>query len=58
MALVRRGPGAIVYSTADSAAQAFDRELMPQLPSADRVAYEPDYEVVAFEEELARGKGR
>lgn len=58
--------GEVVYSSADSSveaserdAAAFDRELEAgdldlsgYLPSSDRVGFEDDYEVVAFEEEL------
>jgi hypothetical protein len=91
MALDRRSPGAVVYSTADTAVEeskrdiaAFDRELATggklgsgmerdarkdagtpsaidlrrYLPPTDRVGYEADYEVVAFEEELAGRRGR
>ena len=65
-----RSLGEIVFSTGDSESEAaardlaaFDRELdgagldlMPYLPSPDRVAFEDDYAVVAFEEEMrARG---
>ena len=59
--------GAVVYSSADSAAEAserdgaaFDRELAAEvdltayLPSPDRAGFEDDYEIVAFEEELQR----
>jgi hypothetical protein len=62
MALDERGPGAIIYSTADTDLEAsrrdlaaFDRALVPP---TDRVGYEADYEIVAFEEEMAGRKGR
>ncbi|MBT8489272.1 MAG: hypothetical protein HKO77_06500, partial [Gemmatimonadetes bacterium] len=62
----------IVFSTADTPEEAsrrdmelFDRELSPAeldldryLPSLDRVGYEHDFELVAFEEKLERRKGR
>jgi hypothetical protein len=71
--LEKRQLGDIVYSTSDSAAEAgereialFDRELAGEasldryLPGLDRVAFEDDYEIVAFDEELKRKgvKGR
>ncbi len=55
--------GDIVYSTADTPAEAdardlaaLDRELdlTAYLPSPDRIGFEDDYEVVAFDEELKR----
>ncbi len=59
--------GGVVYSSADSAVEAseregvaFDRELAgeidltPYLPSPDRVGFEDEFELVAFEEELKR----
>ena len=59
--------GDVVYSSADSSVEAseregaaFDRELAADmdlsayLPSLDRVGFEEDYELVAFEEELKR----
>jgi len=61
-------PGDIVFDTGDTAAEAdardrdlFDREigageLKGYVPAPDRVDYEEDFEVVAFEEEL-RGRG-
>lgn len=64
--LEERRPGDIVYSTADDASQAAERELAAfdrelgradverYLPSPDRVGFEDDFEVIAFEEELAR----
>ena len=69
--LDRTSLGEIVFSTADSSEEAderdqalFDRELggaSPSLdrylPMVDRVGFEEDYELVAFEEEL-RGRGR
>ena len=63
LALDERTPGEVVFATDDSAAEAgerelasFDRELLGYVPDTDRVGYEADYEVVAFEEEL-RGRG-
>lgn len=65
--LERRTLGEIVYDTSDSPEEAtvrdlalFDRQLAGDadldryLPAADRIDFEEDYEVVAFEEELAR----
>jgi hypothetical protein len=65
--LEKDGLGGVVYSSADSAAEAseregvaFDRELAaeidltPYLPSPDRAGFEDEFEVVAFEEELKR----
>jgi len=58
-----RRPGDIVYSSADTPAEAdardlaaLDRELdlTPYLPAPDRIGFEDDYEVVAFDEELRR----
>jgi len=59
--------GQVVYSSGDSAEEeserdqaAFDRELAGDvdltvyLPSPDRVGFEEEYEIVAFEEELKR----
>ena len=59
--------GEVVYSSADSAAEAserdqaaFDRELAANvdltayLPSPDRAGFEDEFEIVAFEEELKR----
>ena len=59
--------GKVVYSSADSAAEAserdgaaFDRELAAEvdltayLPSPDRIGFEDDFEIVAFDEELKR----
>jgi hypothetical protein len=66
--LEKRTLGEIIYSTSDTASESdardaklFDRALAGghvdverHLPALDRVAYEDDFEVVAFEEELAR----
>jgi len=66
--LDERSLGDIVFSTSDTAEEAderdrtlFDRALAEEvidldrrLPSVDRVAYEDDYELVAFDEELDR----
>lgn len=66
MELEKRSLGDIVYSTADTAEEAdardraiFDKklaegdlELDRYLPSIDRVGFEEDYEMVAFDEEL------
>ncbi|MED5199359.1 MAG: hypothetical protein VYB51_06090, partial [Gemmatimonadota bacterium] len=58
--------GEVVYSSADSTEEtserdqaAFDRELAgvdltAYLPSPDRVGFEDEFEIVAFEEELKR----
>ena len=68
--LEKRQLGETVYSSADSPEEAsrrdlaaMDRELQPAamdlsgyLPSPDRVGFEDDFEVVAFEEELARSR--
>ncbi len=68
--LEKQTTGDVVFSTGDSAIEAgqreleaFDRalaagevDLAGYVPSADRVAFEADYEAVAFEEEL-RGRG-
>lgn len=61
LSLEGRTPGEIVFHTGDSAVEAgereleaFDRELAGYIPDTDRVGYEADYEVVAFEEELER----
>lgn len=61
LALDEREPGAVVYHTGDSTAEAgrreleaFDRELAGYVPATDRVGYEADYELVAFDEELER----
>jgi len=68
LSLEDRDIGDIVYDTGDTAAQAdareqamFDRslaeaDLSPYLPSPDRVAFEDDWDAVAFEEEM-RGRG-
>ena len=70
MALDDRELGDVVYSSADTPSEAserdmaeFDRELAAAemdlsgyLPSPDRVGFEDDYEIVAFDEEL-RGRG-
>lgn len=66
--LDRRSIGDIVFHTGDSEEEAtdrelalFDRELLDDprsltryLPSVDRVGYEDDFELVAFDDELAR----
>jgi hypothetical protein len=65
--LEKRELGEIVYSTADTASEAAERDLRlfdralagdldleRYLPSTDRVDYEGDYEIVSFDEELAR----
>jgi len=65
--LEKRELGEVVYSTADSSEEAgarelrlFDRaldgdaDLSRILPRTDRVDFEHDYEIVAFDEELAR----
>lgn len=65
--LEKRQLGDVVYSTADTPEEAdrrdlrlFDRalegsaDLGRYLPSTDRVDFEDDYELVAFDEELAR----
>jgi hypothetical protein len=63
--------GEVVYSSADSNAEASDREgaafdrefaakldLTAYLPSPDRAGFEDEYELVAFDEELKRrGEG-
>ena len=61
-------PGDIVFDTGDTASEAdardqklFDREiaageLKGYVPAPDRVDYEEDFEIIAFEEEL-RGRG-
>jgi hypothetical protein len=69
LALEKRDLGEIVYSTADTPEEAgardlrlFDRalegdlDLDRYLPATDRVDFEDDYEVVAFDEELRRGR--
>jgi hypothetical protein len=70
--LDQRSLGEIVFSTGDTAAEAdardlelFDRELLRSepdldryLPMVDRVDYEDDFELVAFDEELRRGRVR
>jgi hypothetical protein len=67
--LDQRTLGEIVFSTGDSASEAgqrdlelFDQALLEEggdldryLPVLDRVDYEDDFELVAFDEELARG---
>lgn len=69
--LDRRTVGDIVFSTADDAEEAgerdlelFDRELLSSeapldryLPSVDRVDYEDDFELMDFDEELKRVAG-
>jgi len=71
LALEKRELGDVVYSTADTAVEAgerelrlFDKELAGDvdldryLPATDRVDFEDDYEIVAFDEELQRrGRG-
>jgi hypothetical protein len=66
--LEAKTPGEIVFSTADSSVEAserdqslFDRELAQSdldlgryLPSAERIDFEEDYELAAFDEELRR----
>lgn len=66
--LEQRSIGDVVFHTGDSPEEAgerelalFDRKLLENppsltryLPSVDRVAYEDDFELVAFDEELAR----
>jgi hypothetical protein len=68
--LEQRTLGEIVFSTGDDPAEAtardlelFDRELLEgganlehYLPTLDRVDYEDDLELVAFDEELRRGR--
>lgn len=71
--LEKRTLGEIVYSTGDTALEAGERELAlfdrqlegdearfdRYLPSTDRVGFEDDYELVAFDEELkSRGLSR
>lgn len=70
--LEKRELGDVVYSSADTAAEAGQRELRlfdkalagevdldRYLPATDRVDFEDDYEMVAFDEELQRrGRGR
>lgn len=67
--LDRRSIGDVVFHTGDSEEDAterdlalFDRQLLDgdgdlarYLPTLDRVGYEDDYDLVAFDEELARG---
>ena len=70
--LENRSLGDIVFSTSDTAEQASERDLAlfdrtlkdgdvrlsQYLPSADRIAFEDDYEAVAFDEQLKlRGPG-
>jgi hypothetical protein len=68
--LEKRDLGEIVYSTADTAEEAGERELRlfdrglegdvdleRYLPSTDRVDFEHDYELVAFDEELRSRTG-
>lgn len=64
-----RSLGEIVYATSDTAEEAgarelalFDRQLEDRdahldryLPGLDRVSFEDDFEIVAFDEELVRG---
>jgi hypothetical protein len=63
--LEKRELGEIVFSTADTAAEADERELRlfdralegdvdldRYLPATDRIGFEDDYELVAFDEEL------
>jgi hypothetical protein len=66
LSLDTRDMGAVVFDTGDTAAQAdardqaaFDRELegadlSGYIPSPDRVGYEAEYDLVAFDEELKR----
>ncbi len=70
--LEQRSLGEIVFSTEDDEADSgardlelFDRELLGggasldrYLPAVDRVDYEDDFELVAFDEELARGRAQ
>ena len=70
--LDQRSLGDIVFSTEDTSAEAdardlelFDRSLLEgdaklerYLPMLDRVEYEDDFELVAFDEELSRGGRR
>ncbi len=70
--LDERSLGDIVFSTDDSSAEAdardlelFDRSLLGDdakldryLPMVDRIEYEDDFELVAFDEELARSARR
>lgn len=71
--LDRKSLGEIVYATSDTPEQAeardarlFERALGPgeridvdrYLPSPDRVGFEEDFEIVAFEEELRRERSR
>jgi hypothetical protein len=70
--LDERRPGEVVFSTADTPEEAtlrdaalFDRALAGDepdlgraLPSVDRVAFEDDFELVAFDEELTRSANR
>jgi hypothetical protein len=66
--LEKRTLGDIVYSTSDTAAEAADRDgalfdraladarvdVERHLPALDRVGFEDEYELVAFDEELSR----
>ncbi len=59
--LESRSPGDVVFATDDTDADAgrrelaaFDRQLAGYVPDTSSIGYEDDYEVVAFEEELAR----
>lgn len=63
LALDERTVGPIVYSSADTPAEegqrelaAFDRELQAQLPAPDRIGYLDDYELIEFDEQLARAR--
>jgi hypothetical protein len=68
--LEKRDLGEIVYSTADTALEAdrrdmrlFDKalegsvDLGRYVPAVDRIDFEDDYALVAFDEELRRGSG-
>jgi hypothetical protein len=68
--LEKRDLGEIVYSTADTALEAdrrdmrlFDKalegsvDLGRYVPAVDRIDFEADYALVAFDEELRRGSG-
>jgi hypothetical protein len=68
--LGERGLGPVVFSTADTSEEAderdralFDRaleegraDLGRYAPAVERIAYEDDYQLVAFDEELKRGR--
>ncbi len=67
--LEKRSLGDIVFSTSDSAQEEHERELSlfdrtlegseadfgRYLPGLDRISFEDDYEIVAFDEELKHG---